>query len=281
LNLEKYISQKRKLVDEWISRYMDDGKEHPLSEIFRYSMSGGKRFRPILVISAAEACGLDGEDVIPAAIAIEMIHNFSLIHDDLPCMDDDEYRRDRETCHKKFGETDALLAGDGLLIEAFNILSKNAQNSKITSEAVLKVVELFSRSAGSMGMTGGQVLDMRYQKQKRIDAKVLEEIHSKKTGALITSSVLAGGILAGASEEKLERLKSYGEKIGLTYQIIDDILDLGEDNQTISFPAVFGLEKSRDMARKATEEAILSLEIFDEKADPLRQLADYLLNRKK
>lgn len=279
MKLKQYISDKRNIVDKWISTYLDDGLEHPLSEIFHYSMSGGKRFRPILVISSAEACGLDGENVIPAAIAIEMIHNFSLIHDDLPCMDNDEYRRNRETCHKKFGETEALLAGDGLLIEAFNILSRNAENPNISPEATLKVVELFSKSAGCMGMTGGQVLDMRYQEQKRIEAEILEEIHNKKTGALITSSVLAGGILAGASKEKLERLKLYGEKIGLTYQIIDDILDLDEDNQTISFPAVFGLEESREMARKSTEEAVSALDIFDERAEPLRQLADYLLNR--
>ncbi|MCD4785759.1 MAG: polyprenyl synthetase family protein [Candidatus Eremiobacteraeota bacterium] len=279
MKLEKYISEKRKIVDKWISAYLNNGSEHPLSEIFRYSMSGGKRFRPILVISAAEACGLNAENVIPAAIAIEMIHNFSLIHDDLPCMDNDEYRRDRETCHKKFGETEALLAGDGLLIEAFNVLSKNTENSNISPGAILKVVELFSRSAGHLGMTGGQVLDMRYQGQKRIEAEVLEEIHSKKTGALITSSVLAGGILAEASKDRFERLKLYGERIGLTYQIIDDILDLGEDHQTISFPAVFGLEKSREMARKATEEAVSALDIFDERAEPLRQLAVYLLNR--
>jgi len=280
LDIEKYISQKRNLIDKEISTWLDREGDHPLSQILRYSLSGGKRFRPILVISAAEACGCDGIFAMPAAMAVEMIHNFSLIHDDLPCMDNDDFRRGMETCHKKFGETEALLAGDALLICAFNILSGKTKGDFVSVESILKVIELYSRASGHFGMTGGQVLDMRNQGKTEIGSATLIRIHRHKTGALITASVMAGGIIAGASGEKIDRLKTYGEKIGLTYQIIDDILDMEADQGAISFPAVFGLDESRKMAEAATGEAINALDIFGDRAEPLRELAGYLLIRK-
>lgn len=281
MNLKNYLEEKRVMVNEEIQRVLTAQGNHPLSEIFHYTLTDGKRFRPILVISSAEACGLEGSLALPAAVAIEMIHNFSLIHDDLPCMDNDDYRRGKETCHKKFGETDALLTGDALMIFAFNIIAKYRNDSSIPAENLLKVVSLFSEAAGHAGMTGGQVLDMNYQGKTVITKEALMEIHTKKTGALITASTVAGGIMAGASEEKIERLKLYGEKIGLTYQIIDDLLDMDTDPGSISFPAVFGVEESRRIAEESTGEAVHAMDIFGSKGEPLRKIAGYLLHRKK
>lgn len=281
MDLKKYLEEKRAVINSEIKKILENQGEHPLREIFNYALTDGKRFRPILVTTSAEACGLEGNGALPAAIAIEMIHNFSLIHDDLPCMDNDDYRRGKETCHKKFGETDALLTGDALMIFAFNILAKRDENSPVPAENLLKVVSLFSEAAGHAGMTGGQVLDMKYQGKTEINKEALMEIHTKKTGALITASTMAGGIMAGASKEKIDQLKLYGEKIGLTYQIIDDLLDMDTDPGSISFPGVFGVEESRRIAEESTNEAILALDIFGDRGEPLRKIAEYLLNRKK
>lgn len=281
MNLKQYIHEKRQLVNDEIARIFNESDNHPLSEVYSYCMSGGKRFRPMLVIGAAEACNLRDYQVLPAAISVELIHNFSLIHDDLPCMDNDVERRGMPTCHAKYGTTEALLAGDGLIIFAFEILAKNAEIEGIQPESVIRVLKLFARAAGHQGMTGGQVLDMRYQHKTDIDPKTLEKIHRKKTGALITASVVAGGILASAPGDKIRNLEEYGENIGLTYQIIDDVLDFQEDKQTVSFPSVFGPEESIAMAKKATTKAVSALKGFDEKADPLRDLAWHLLNRNK
>ncbi len=281
MNIAEYLKQKRELVNKAIKDLLQREKVHPLSDIYQYCLSEGKRFRPILVMASAEACGLDGEKVMPAALSLELIHNFSLVHDDMPCMDDDEYRRGKLTCHAKFGQTNALLAGDGLLIFAFRVLSDNAYIDGIDSKRVVEALRIISEASGHNGMTGGQVLDMMYQEKEEITPSILEEIHAKKTGALITASVLVGGTLAGASQEEIERLKIYGENIGITYQIIDDILDYGEDKDTISFPAVFGLEESKKRAFESTQKAIESLNIFGKAADPLREIAKFLLNRKK
>ena len=281
MNLKQYLEDKRNIINDEIQKILVAQGNHPLREIFAYSLTDGKRFRPILVTASAEACGMDGRLALPASIAIEMIHNFSLIHDDLPCMDNDDYRRGKETCHKKFGETNALLTGDALMIFAFNILAGNNRNGSIPAESLLRTVSIFSEAAGHAGMTGGQVLDMNYQGKTAITREALMEIHTKKTGALITASTMAGGVIAGASEEMIDRLKQYGEKIGFTYQIIDDLLDMDTDPGSISFPAVFGVEESRRIAEESTNEAIRALDIFDHKGDPLRKIAEYLLNRKK
>ena len=277
--LKKYLAEKRSLVNNAVHQVLNDEPEHPLRDTYSYAMTEGKRFRPILVMATAEACGIDGSKVIPSAIGMEMIHNFSLVHDDLPCMDDDIERRGKPTCHVKFGETEALLAGDGLLIFAFEMVSRNAEIEGINPANVLRVSKLFAEAAGHKGMTGGQVLDLRCQNMTNVTREILTKIHNNKTGALIRASVMAGGILAGAGEEEINRLENYGIKIGLTYQIIDDLLDMDDDTETISFPAVFGVEESHRMAEEATREAVESLSIFDKKADPLRLLAFYLLNR--
>ncbi len=281
MNLKQYLEEKRAIINDEIQSILSDQGDHPLREIFSYALTDGKRFRPILVMASAEACGMEGSPALPAAIAIEMIHNFSLIHDDLPCMDNDDYRRGKETCHKKYGETNALLTGDALMIFAFNILAKNNKNKSIPADHLLRTVSVFSEAAGHAGMTGGQVLDMNYQGKTTITKTALMEIHTKKTGALITASTMAGGIIAGASEEKIDRLKLYGEKIGLTYQIVDDLLDMDTDPCSISFPAAFGVEESRRIAEESTVDAIEALDIFDGKGEALRKIAEYLLNRKK
>lgn len=283
MNLEKYLADRREFINEQIGMLLEREPGHPLSDFFQYVMEGGKRFRPILVMAAAEACGLDGEKVLPAALAVELIHNFSLVHDDLPCMDDDEFRRGRETCHKKFGEWRAVLTGDALLIWALGLLEENAEIQGIDPRSVLQVLKLYSHAAGHAGMTGGQVLDKDAQEKGEIDRETLLKIHRMKTGALIRASVMAGGILAGCPQENLEKLAIYGENVGLTFQIIDDMLDREEDEdpESVSFPAVFGVEESCEMARKATRKAMDSLDVFDEKAQPLRLLAAFLLNRKK
>jgi geranylgeranyl diphosphate synthase type II len=283
INLEEYLKEKRKIIDSGINNLLNSESPHPLREAFSYCLTGGKRFRPVLVMAAAEACGMPGEKVMPAAIAMELIHNFSLVHDDLPCMDNDDYRRGKETCHKKFGETEALLAGDAILIHSFEILSGNAKIEGISPVSVVRVVELFAKAAAHQGMTGGQVLDIRAANGTiEPNKEILAEIHNKKTGALITASVVAGGILAGADENSLALLKIYGENIGLTYQIIDDILDMETDPEknAISFPAIFGYEESRKMAFDATEKAVRSLDSFGIGAEPLRLLAVFLRDRK-
>jgi geranylgeranyl diphosphate synthase, type II len=280
LDLKQYLEEKRKQINLEIEAILEKEGDHPLREAYAYSMEQGKRFRPILVMAAAEACGIDSAKVMPAAIGMEMIHNFSLVHDDLPCMDNDVERRGRPTCHVKFGEAEALLAGDGLLIFAFDMVSRNSMIEGIDPVNVLRVSKLFAEAAGHKGMTGGQVLDVRYQNRNEVTREVLEKIHNSKTGALIKASVMAGGILAGADEKKIKNLENYGVKIGLTYQVVDDLLDMDDDTETISFPAVFGVEESRRMAEEATAQAVESLREFDVKADPLRQLAFYLLNRK-
>ena len=281
MDLKIYLKEKRSLINRQLDEYLKNDPDHPLQEIFHYAFVGGKRFRPILIIASTEACKGNGLAAIPAAIAMEMIHNFSLIHDDLPCMDNDDYRRERETCHKKFGETNALLAGDALLIYAFNILTGQKEGYPVSPESRLRLMELYSRASGHQGMTGGQVLDMEFQDKEEISKDQLLQIHTRKTGALITASTTAGGIVAGASEEIIDRLRIYGEKIGLTYQIIDDLLDMDTDPSSISFPAVYGVEQSKEIAKESTNEAIKALEIFDESAEPLRLIADYLLNREK
>lgn len=282
MDLKKYIKEKRQYVNQRLEQYLESQQDHPLSEVFKYALEGGKRFRPLLILASAEACGIEGEKVMPAALAIELIHNFSLIHDDLPCMDNDDYRRDLETCHKKFGEWTALLAGDALLIDAFSLLTENSHIEGISKDSVLKVIKLFADSAGYIGMTGGQVMDMKFQSANHTDKSALIEMHRKKTGALITASTLSGGILAGAGEKTLQALKTYGENVGLTYQIIDDILDMdsGSDPDSISFPAVFGKEEALRMAEEATETAVNAAVSIGDKAEPLIELAKYLLYRK-
>lgn len=266
-----------------------------IHEAMRYSvMAGGKRLRPILVMAAAEACGGKAASVTPTACALEMIHTYSLIHDDLPAMDDDDLRRGRPTNHKVFGEDIAILAGDALLTYAFQVIGQNARVRGVKPAAVAAVVRLVAQGSGTAGMVGGQVADIKADKGrwKKLNAKaLLNFIHLNKTAALIRTSLLAGATLAEGSLQQQRALDTYGKCVGLAFQIQDDILDIvgdkkklgkhGSDakNQKLTYPVLYGLDASKRQAEKLLAEAHASLRIFGKKGRMLHALADFVLNR--
>lgn len=297
MDIKAYLKEKKELVDSFLGSYFSAPLTPKiLYDSMIYSLSaGGKRIRPVLCLASYEACGGKSEDVIPYASALEFIHTYSLIHDDLPAMDNDDLRRGKPTNHKVFGEGMAILAGDGLLTEAFYMLSNNInQPSAISHQpsAILRVIREIAIAAGAHGMVGGQAQDL-LSEDAEPDAKTLAFIHSHKTAALITVSVRSGGILANCSGDELFRLTKYGENIGLAFQVIDDILDVegetevlgkpkgsDEKKKKMTYPKLYGIEKSREKARELINGAIEALEIFDEKAEPLRAIARYMLERK-
>jgi len=290
--LPEYLESRRHLVEQALERYLPSVSERPqrLHESIRYSvLAPGKRIRPILVIAGAEAVGGTAEQVLPTACALECIHVFSLIHDDLPCMDNDDYRRGRPTNHKIFGEALALLAGDALLALAFQLIAENV--ASVPPERVLPTLHLVAKASGTWGMVGGQVVDMESQGQN-VTPDTLHYIHSHKTGALLTCSVVAGATLAGGSASQVEALRRYGEHIGLAFQIADDILDIVGDQERIgkpvgsdqkqdkaTYPRLFGIEESRQRALHEMKAALQQLQGFDEKADPLRAIAQFIVER--
>lgn len=298
MDIKTYLNTKRQIIDAFIEDYFNSPlNPDVLQKSMVYSLSaGGKRIRPVLCIAAYEACGGNDEGIVPYASALEFIHTYSLIHDDLPAMDNDDLRRGKPTNHRVFGEGMAILAGDALLTEAFYMLSNNL--NKIPSavrhqpSAILRVIREIAMASGAHGMVGGQAQDL-LSEDSEPDAKILSFIHSHKTAALITASVRSGGILAGCSDEKLFGLTKYGENIGLAFQVIDDILDVEGETEVIgkpkgsdekkkkmTYPKLYGIKKSKEKAKKLVESAIRALEIFDEKAEPLRAIARYLLERK-
>jgi geranylgeranyl diphosphate synthase type II len=258
----------------------------------RYSLfAGGKRVRPILAIAAAEALGARSSGLLPLAGALELIHTYSLIHDDLPAMDDDDFRRGRPTCHKVYGEAIAILAGDGLLNRAFEVLSDPRRTKAVPAVRLVAIIKEISTASGVLGMVGGQVVDMESE-GREIDFPTLEYIHTHKTGALIRASVRVGALYAKASEKRLKALTRYGELAGLSFQIVDDILDITGKREEIgknigsdlkkgkrTFPSFFGLEGSRLRAKEVGDKAIDALRDFDHRADPLRALAKYIVKR--
>ncbi len=249
-----------------------------VGEVMRYCVfSGGKRFRPILAIGAAECLGKSGRLAVSAGCAYEMIHAFSLAHDDLPCMDDDDERRGQPTTHKKFGEASALLAGDGLAIWAFHEIVQLPAG--VPAEVGLHLVRDLAEASGHPGMVGGQVIDMSAREGK-VDQATLERIHRAKTGALIRGAVRAGARLAGADASQLQSLTRYGELVGLVFQMTDDILDADEDPEGVSYPALLGLDETRRLVAEATAEAVGCLQEFGSAAQPLRALAQFLETRK-
>lgn len=268
---------------EWVERALDETfPEHDSMantvEMMRYCLfSGGKRFRPILAYGAAECLGKSGRIATAAACAYEMIHCFSLAHDDLPCMDDDDVRRGKPTAHKKFSEWGALLAGDGLSIWAFHKISELPEG--VPPDVGLKLVQDLALASGHRGMVGGQVIDMQAQ-TGTVDKAGLEAIHRAKTGALICGAVRAGAMLAGADDHQLECLTNYGKAVGLVFQLTDDILDADEDPDGVSFVSLIGMDETRRLVRESTEEALRNLEPFGQPADPLRALALFLEDRK-
>ncbi len=293
--LEDYLKARKEIVDQALDRYLPGEENFPpvLFQALRYSVfAGGKRIRPILCMAAAEAVGGDLETVLPAACALELIHTYSLIHDDLPSMDDDDYRRGKPTNHKVFGEDVAILAGDALLTEAFHLLSGKDLAERVPAERLLAVIHEISEAAGFWGMVGGQVVDVKSE-GRRVDLPALHYIHTRKTGAMIKVSVRTGALLTGTDGERLEALGRYGEHTGLAFQIADDILDVEGDRELLgkdtgadssrkkaTFPALVGIEASRDEARALLERALAAIASFDEKADPLRMIARFIVERR-
>jgi len=272
-----------------------------LHESMHYSLfAGGKRIRPSLAIAAFEATVgparfSEVKDILPIASAIELIHTYSLIHDDLPAMDDDDYRRGRLTSHKKFGEAVAILAGDALLTAAFTLMSDPDLNRAVPSDILLSVIHEVGIGAGSLGMVGGQFVDMAYQGKsspRAVSEKILAYIHTHKTGAMIRASVRIGALLGKAGLAGFESLTLYGEKIGLAFQVADDILDVeGTEKETgkrvgkdgarekMTYPAVIGLAESKRLAENLTKEAVEALSSFGPEADPMRSLARFIIDR--
>ena len=296
MNIKAYLADKRSLVDKALELLVPPAKAYPpkVFEAIRYSLfAGGKRVRPILAIASAEALGAKTAGLLPIAGALELIHTYSLIHDDLPAMDDDDLRRGRPTCHKVYGAAMAILAGDGLLNMAFESLTDPRRLKTIPAQRLVAIIREISLASGVFGMVGGQVVDMESE-GKDVDLPTLDYIHTHKTGALIRASVRTGAIYAKASEKRLKALTRYGERIGLAFQIADDILDIVGSPEEIgkdvgsdlkkgkkTFPSFYGLEESRKRAEEVTNQALAALKDFDRKADHLRDLATYIVTRVK
>ncbi len=292
-DLSRYLDVRSAEVNAALDRFLPKEKTKPatMHRAMRYSIfAGGKRMRPALTLAAAEACGGKIADALPLACAVECIHTYSLIHDDLPAMDNDDFRRGKPTNHKVFGEGIAVLAGDALLTQAFEIVAQ-ARGWKRYSHQTL-VLEL-ARASGSLQLIAGQVADLEGE-GKKISAPELKYIHERKTSALLCCSTRLGGMSANCSAAQLQALTDFGYNVGLAFQIIDDILDItqtseqlgktaGKDTkaQKATYPSIVGLEKSRGIAKKLTNNAFSALKIFNGKAEALEALATYLLQRNK
>ncbi len=265
------------MIDRALDKYIPCESTYPpeIHRAMRYSLfPGGKRFRAILTVASSEAVGGKLQQVLPSACAMELIHTYSLIHDDLPAIDNDDYRRGKLSTHRKFGEAIAILAGDALLSRAFSLLVQNCKKSGISEGRVFKIVREVAEAIGSLGMIGGQTVDIR--RKKRYTKEEIEYIHTHKTGALIKVSVRVGAILAGAKPAELRNLTEYGENIGLAFQIVDDILDASCEKEVPNYVAIFGEEASREKVRELVREAKKKLRTFGEKAKVLSGIADYL-----
>lgn len=287
-----YLEKSREKVEKALENLMPGEGSYPdrLVSAMRYSLfAGGKRVRPILVLAAAGAAGGKDEDALDPACAVELVHTYSLIHDDLPAMDDDDFRRGRPTCHRAFDEGTAILAGDALLTMAFDLLSSNGSEKE--GALRLRMVQELARAAGWRGMVGGQQVDMDSEGTEP-DLPLLEYIHTHKTGALIKCSLILGGLSAGAQGKTLEALVSYGEKVGLAFQVVDDILDItasteemGKDHGSdaergkVTYPKLFGLDGSREMAFKLVESAKAEVGHVDA-TGRLSEIADHVLLRR-
>ena len=292
MNIKDYLNEKRELIDSYLKSYFTaPSSPSVLHEAMKYSLfAGGKRIRPILALASYEACGGDAKKIIPQAAALELIHTYSLIHDDLPAMDNDDLRRGKPTNHKMFGEAMAILAGDALLTEAFLMMTQT--DIKIKPSLLLKVVREVALAAGHNGMVGGQAQDI-ISEDAEPDSETLEFIHLHKTAALIKSSVRIGPILAGSRKKQLQALTRYGENTGLAFQIIDDVLDVegsaeelgksvGSDSRKkkMTYPSLYGIEGARKKANELISIAIDAIGIFSSEADPLREIAGYLAKRR-
>jgi geranylgeranyl diphosphate synthase type II len=288
-----YLARRAEEVNAWLDCLVPAETVPPyaLHRAMRYSLfAGGKRLRPILVLASGESLGASTDDLMPTACALEMIHTYSLIHDDLPAMDNDDLRRGVPTCHKAFGEVVAILAGDALLTQAFRVLSSDAPFRDPSRQ--VRVIREIATAAGTVdALLGGQMRDIESE-GKQIDDETLDYIHRSKTGAMIRAAVVTGGIIAGAAERQVERLAAYGERIGLAFQIADDILDVsstreqlgktpGKDQaaQKATYPALHGIAASETRARQLVTEAIEIVSSLEVKSDVLEELAEFIIAR--
>lgn len=294
MNLQQYLDERSQLVDRALDKLLPAGKAVPrtLDKAMRYSLfSGGKRVRPILALASGEAVGASAARVLPFACALEMIHSYSLVHDDLPAMDDDDLRRGKPTNHIVFGEGVAVLAGDGLLTEAFRVMAEAALRPGQDRTAAIRALQEIALGAGAGGMVGGQVADIEAEDKKPTKALV-ESIHTRKTAALLRASVRAGALVGGAPPPQFARLDRYGMAIGLAFQVADDILDIeggtaktgkreGRDAELhkVTYPAAVGMAKAKVRAGELLEEALAALQPLGVKAEPLRQIAKFVVER--
>jgi geranylgeranyl diphosphate synthase type II len=290
LDFAQYTARLRGQIDAALARYTQYGPGCPphLAEAIRHSLlAPGKRLRPMLVLMACQACGYDHSRALAAACSVEMIHTYSLIHDDLPAMDDDDMRRGRPACHAKFGEATAILAGDALLAQAFEVLATGTEPPAVAARCVAEL----AKAAGASQLVGGQEDDLKAEFSD-LGIEQLEAIHRRKTGAMIRVSLRLGGIVGEANDRQLAALDAYGERLGLAFQIVDDLLDregtaaaLGKrtkkdhDHGKLTFPALLGIDESRRRAEELVAGAIDSVSIFGPKADPLAALAKYVIER--
>ncbi|HNQ65598.1 MAG TPA: polyprenyl synthetase family protein [Smithella sp.] len=293
LFLKAYLEDRQNIVEEALQRYLpEDGFPSDIYKAVHYSVfNGGKRIRPILCLAAAEAVGGDLVPAIPVACALELIHSYSLIHDDLPSMDNDDFRRGKPTCHKVFGENMAILAGDALLTEAFVLLSR-AEKVMLSAERRLAIIQEIANAAGINGMVGGQALDVISEKTGA-DETILQDIHRRKTGALIVAAVKSGAVMFNAGKDKIQALTEYGMHVGLAFQIADDILNVEGDSRLMgkgtgsdaarnkmTYPSLMGLQQAKEKLNQHVEAAVTSLADFDERAMPLIVIARYIRDRK-
>jgi geranylgeranyl diphosphate synthase type II len=294
VNLQRYLEERSRLVDRALKRWLPRNGTLPrtLDRAMRYSLfSGGKRIRPILTLASGEAVRAPVARILPFACALEMIHSYSLIHDDLPAMDDDDLRRGKPTNHVMFGEGMAILAGDGLLTEAFRVMAEGALRPGVDRTAALRALREVAAGAGAVGMVGGQVADLEAE-GKKPTRTLVEYIHARKTAALIRAAVRTGALVGGARPRQFACLDRYGAALGLAFQVADDILDVeggtaktgkreGRDAelQKVTYPAAVGMPKAKQRARDLLDEALTALKPFDQSAEPLRQIAIFVVER--
>lgn len=290
MDFTTYYNNQRKLIDSFLENRLSKKGISKVDDAMAYSLlAGGKRIRPVLLMATAEALGVKGYNYLPVACGLEMIHTYSLIHDDLPCMDDDDYRRGRLTNHKVFGEAMAVLAGDGLLTLAFEVM---LEQKNVDPRVLIETVREMAMCAGNFGMVGGQGLDLENE-GKSISAEELRKMHAGKTGALFIAAVRGGAHLAGANEQELLALTKFADLLGLAFQITDDILDVegttedlgkpagsDEKNHKSTYVSLYGLEAAKALAEKTVAEALECLEMFGENAEALREITRLMCSRK-
>ncbi len=295
-DLKAYLKPKQDQVNDLLGRLLPPVGGGRIAAAMRYCvMAGGKRLRPVLCLAAAEAVGGRSGDALKTAAAIEFIHTYSLVHDDLPAMDDDALRRGKPTCHTAFDEATAILAGDALLTLAFQLLAAPENGAGVAAATRLQVIDEIAEAAGHAGMIGGQMADIAAEGgQNRIDLPELEQLHLMKTGALIAAAVVSGAIVGSGTPDQVRQLRRYARNIGLAFQITDDILNVEGDPVLLgkavgtdraknksTYPALLGLEKSKTLATEKVTAALETLKNFDKMADPLRAIARYVIERKR